>query len=133
MSLAFAGQRVVATAAATFFGEDEMDRGDPARAVALLQRAVQLGRSAHAQVDSAMSLHSLGDAEMVRVDTLQAAAYYLEALKSDTALTLEQAVDEGQATYAPGGVTRNPQYSTSLVAASRHQPEPGHVCLRVAR
>ena len=31
-----------------------------------------------------MSLHSLGDAEMARGDTLQAAAYYLEALKSDT-------------------------------------------------
>ena len=60
-----------------------MDRGDPARAVALLRRAVDLGRSVHA-FDTAMSLHSLGDAELVRGDTIEAAAYYLEGLESDS-------------------------------------------------
>src|SRR5262249_17354267 len=62
-------------------GEDELEVGGAARAVELIQRALELARSGEHKRDVVMALHSLGDAYLVNGDAGRARRSYLDALE----------------------------------------------------
>jgi predicted ATPase/DNA-binding SARP family transcriptional activator len=61
-------------------GEDELELGDPVRAVELIRRAVDLARTSGQAHDVVMALHSLGDAYLVHSDLEDAKRSYIDAL-----------------------------------------------------
>ena len=81
-----AGDQLHLARALRIAGEDELELGEPARAVELIERALELARSGGHRRDITMTLHSLGDAHLVRSDLDGATRSYLEALGQDTEL-----------------------------------------------
>jgi tetratricopeptide (TPR) repeat protein len=61
-------------------GEDELTLGDANRAVELFQRGLEIARSGDHGRETVMTLHSLGDAYLVRDDLDDARGSYLAAL-----------------------------------------------------
>jgi predicted ATPase len=61
-------------------GDDELELGDTNRAVELLQRGLEIARTSDHRHETAMTLHSLGDAYLVRGDLDDARRSYFAAL-----------------------------------------------------
>jgi predicted ATPase/DNA-binding SARP family transcriptional activator len=64
--------------------EDELDMGNPTRADELLQRSLELARTAQADLLVTDSLHVLGDVALICGNSAAATPYYVESLRSST-------------------------------------------------
>jgi tetratricopeptide (TPR) repeat protein len=79
-----AGHRVRLARALRIAGEDELELGDPGRAVEFIERGLELAREGQHRRDILMTLHSLADANLVRGDFDGARRSYLEALSQSS-------------------------------------------------